>query len=254
MANGEKKNERKNKEREQKNKVGTLFLLFWGIILCIIPFYAYFKTGNFKIAIKTSEDMINSKHPIVLSSMLVIFLTLLIMQKYPKKTLKCTICGNPGKDLLNCGDRKMRRLCRIHLLEEFKRKFLEFGQNMVVLYPGLEGRKQSYHKYLYCTKERLKKYNLDKLAGHLLEQGLRSISGKCKQCGAAGTIAYFGKGSFEWQGDFPLIENITQEPEIMCKKCTLDLILPSLRDFKGHFHIPLEIPINEEGIFLSYAE
>ncbi len=123
---------------------------------------------------------------------------------------------------------------------------------MVVVYPELEGRKKSsLYVYRYCTREDLRKYGLNAI-DDLLDRGLRSISGKCIKCGADAEVAYFGQGSFKRENDLPIIDKISQKAEVLCRRCTLDFIIPSLRRFKGHYSNPIQIPHKGEGIlFIS---
>lgn len=253
--------EESRKETERVNWVPYFLLLAMAVFtsLFLMYIYAYFITGSFKTAVKTSENMINSHDPLFLNSIWVIFLVSLIIsfmvKRYLKNSHRCSVCGNLGRDLLNTGDKKAKRFCRNHLIEEFRQKFLNFDHKMVVVYPGIEGRKQSYYyTYGYYTKADLKKYNLSDIAGSLLERGLQSISGKCNKCGVAVNIAYFGKESFQWKDDFPTIDKIIQKPEVMCNKCTVDLIIPSLRGFKGNFVNPVEIPRKDEGILFPWTQ
>jgi hypothetical protein len=95
---------------------------------------------------------------------------------------------------------------------------------------------------------------MDDIAGILLERGLSFIGGKCGKCGASANIAYYGKGSFEWKDDFPLIDKITKNPEVICNKCAVASIIPSLRNFKGNFVNPLEVPRKEEGILFPWTQ
>jgi hypothetical protein len=155
-----------------------------------------------------------------------------------------------GKDKLKYGNGKEKRLCRIHLIEEFRKEYLKFKEKMVVIYPDLETRKKSYYAYQYYTKEEIKKYNLADMVGGLTEQGLNAISGTCQRCSDTGSVAFFGKESFRWDNDWPMLEEINQEPQILCKNCTLELIIPSLRDFQGHFKEPVTLPRKDEGILL----
>jgi len=240
------KEEQGHKARERKNWTPYVFLFAVAIFVSTIFMfiYTYFKTG---------AKSFNSRDPLFLSVTLAIYLISLIIIFITKKVLKCSSCGNLARDLLDYGEGKPKRLCRKHLFEEFKQRFSAFDHRMVVIYPGLEGRKKSnLYVYRYCTREDLRKYGLKAIAD-LLERGLRSISGTCKKCGADAKVAYFGRGSFKWENALSMIGEISQKAEVLCGRCMLDLIIPSLRKFKGHYSNPIQIPQKGEGILFVFS-
>lgn len=230
----------------------------WGGFRYFILFFLAFLPAAIFMFIKTGKESFDSSDPLFFKAVLVfffIFLGISLFSDYRKSFLKCAICAQPGKDLLNSGSGPARHLCRNHLVEEFRKKFLATDYKMVVVYPGLEERTQSYYySYCYYTAGDLKKYDFTDIALPLFQRGLKAISGKCLRCADTAAVAYFGKGSFTWENDYPLIDKITREPEVICKKCALDLIIPSLRGFKGDFVNPIEISPKGEGMLFTWTQ
>lgn len=187
------------------------------------------------------------------------FLIFLLIEKLVIFSFKCSICGKKGKDVLRYDNRKTKRFCRTHMIEEFKKEFLKNKNKIMVIYPKLEEKRGSSYTYQYYSLGDLKKYNFGETVGKLVAQGINSISGKCARCNADAQVAYFGTDSFHWERkggpagwDLPAIEKIDRAAEILCTGCVLDLILPSLRDFKGNFEDPIVLHYAEEGIFLPW--
>ncbi|MDD5237493.1 MAG: hypothetical protein PHU96_00815 [Candidatus Omnitrophica bacterium] len=186
-------------------------------------------------------------------------LSLLIIERLVISSFKCSICGREGKDVLRYSNRKTKRFCRTHMIDEFKKEFLKIQNKIVVIYPKLEEKRGSSYTYQYYSLSDLKKYNLQEIIGDLVTQGLNSISGACATCKADAQVAYFGADSFRWEHkggsagwELPAIEKINHTAEILCTRCVLDLILPSLRNFKGNFEEPVVLHYAGEGIFLPW--
>ncbi len=166
---------------------------------------------------------------------------------------KCSICGQPGRDNFEDGRGKEKRLCRDHVVSELEKEFLAFDKKMVVVYPGLEDRKKAFYVYQYYTTAEIKKFNMKEIVGDLTESGLAAIGGECKKCSGKASVAYFGKGTFRWEDDYPKLEEIDHAPEILCRKCTFKQIRESLRSFQGYFNEPVTSPHKDEGIQLPWT-
>jgi hypothetical protein len=235
-------------EKETKESKPGLYFMLFGLVAAVLMFLRMVKGGfNFR-------DFL-SRSGVLVAGFLSLLAVSVVVRKYLEKSHKCSVCSSSGRDLLNPGDKKASRFCRNHLLETFRKKFLAADYNLVVVYPGLEGRVNSgFYSYGYYCPEDLKKYNFTQIIGPLFQKGLRAVSGKCSRCASTAQIAYFGKNSFQWIKDYPTLEKITQEPEIICKKCAVDLIIPSLRGFKGDFINPVELSIRGEGILFPWTQ
>jgi hypothetical protein len=224
--------------------------LFFSIFLGVIISFAinYFKTG------KTSID---SRDPLIWLLSLCFFVIFVLLYKFIPPLFKCSICKKPSKDILIYTDRKRKRFCRDHLLEEFKKEFLNFNEKMVVFYPSLESKVGPYVYHYQAISDVPKKLREDKV-GQMINQALNAISGKCSKCGRPANIAYFDPGTFRWEviksggvdWDLPKFEEISVEPQMVCSHCVIDEIIYSLRNFQGDFGEGVGLPYNGRGVFL----
>jgi hypothetical protein len=187
-----------------------------------------------------------------ISIFLIIIPVLFIIIKKSIKPEKCSICSASGQDNFCYGDGRSTRFCRKHLLGEFKKEYFKFNKKMVVIYPDLENRLKSCYTYQYYTNKEIGRYNLIDEIGDLTKRGLNSIVGTCQKCSAPADVAFFNKGSFRWEDDCPKLEEIDQEPEVLCKECVFDIIISSLNNFKGNFSEPVIPPQRDEGILMPW--
>lgn len=181
--------------------------------------------------------------------------------------MNCSLCGNSAFDNLVYGytkkkvlfweiewGKKMKPFCRQHLIQEFKKYFLNFPKKIVVFYPELEHKKGSY-VYGNMSLDEMKKRKVSLKTLELIEKSLKEIKGDCMKCKKPASIAYFGQGVLQWGGgmwDYPLLEKITTEPQILCKECSFDEIEYSLRSFKDSFAEGLFIPFLTDSILTTF--
>ncbi len=240
-------------DREKKYFSEYLFpylpLGIFSLVLATIGTFGY-------TYLKTKQASFDTRSSVFLSLVGLIFLLLLFVTRGGDKFSKCSICGAPGKDNLEDGNGKSKRLCRTHLIEEFERAYSRFDKKMVVIHPDLEERKKSCYAYQYYTNEEIGKYKLADVVGKLTKQGLSSISGNCQKCSASAKIAFFDKGTFRWEDDFPKLEEIDQSPDLLCRQCAFRafrLIKDSLHRFQGYFGEPVIPPHKDEGILMPWT-
>jgi hypothetical protein len=180
--------------------------------------------------------------------------------------MRCSKCNKSTNEYLvtNVLQRKLlffenpkvetNALCREHLFPEFKDRFVNFSEKMIVFYPELEDRRGSYvYAYLSLGEVRRRK-----IGGGVVEEALAAVGGECRRCSGPGQIAYFGEGKLrrkvesalgiKWE--FPLIESVVAEPEVLCRGCALSEIVPSLQKFP-EFADGLCAPYGEEGVFIT---
>lgn len=170
------------------------------------------------------------------------------------------MCKSPATDILVYEGVNRRRLCREHFLEEFKKEFLNFDQNMVVFYPALEFKAGPYVYQYRALDDVPGKYKDDKV-GRMIVGALESISGRCGKCGGPANVAYFGSGSFRWEEaastgekwDLPRFEDMTVEPQILCRGCVANHLVYSLGNFHSQFQEGVVLPYKGKGVMLPGA-
>ncbi len=220
-----------------------LIIFSFVISICGISIYSYFTT---------KQATINRADPALWISTTIVFCLLNFLLKKRKENSKCQVCGSQGEDHIEI-NRKDKKVCRAHLIEQLRKVYLNFESKMVVIYPDLEDKTKSYYAYQYYTNEELKKFKLDDIVGELTRKGLESISGKCQKCSNLANVALYGKGSFQWEDDYPVLQNMNQDPELLCLECSFKLIEPSLRNYKGLFEERVIVPHKGEGILMPWT-
>jgi hypothetical protein len=171
---------------------------------------------------------------------------------------KCDICKKQGKDRYWI-DGKKKNLCRLHLIQEFKKDFVSSTKRLVVFYPDLEEKNGCYFYRLSTLKDIDRFYSRKDNPQYgmidFVQKNFNKINGKCKKCGYTADIAYFDKSSFKWFSESFLeyvnIHDIQKEPEILCKKCVIDKITYSIEKYKKNFDEPIILLLDEEGIVIS---
>lgn len=201
----------------------------------------------------------NSRSPLLWGLAVGFFVLFVLLYKLVPSRRKCCLCQEKAGDRLVYPNRKSKRLCRSHLLQEFKEAFLKFEGEMVVFYPALELKEGPYFYQFWAIKD-VPKELMENKVGHLVNRALTLVSesGSCSKCGGMSTIAYFGPGTFRWEAiktggvewDIPHFEEITRDPTLLCSRCVADEIVYSLRHFKSYFSEAVVLPYAERGVFL----
>jgi hypothetical protein len=190
--------------------------------------------------------------------------------------LKCADCGTKTTEfLVQAGPKSLWKFkwtgfeavnyCRNHLIEHFKESFLSSQNKMVVLYPEMEEKHGNY-QYFFMTMSQLH----DGYAGDpqinnqivtLVEKWLGYIKNGCSRCSFPAQVAYFSKDKIlrdkvpSYLGalfDYPMLHKMQSLPEILCKKCAFERIVPSLQSASPGFYEGICKPEpNQDGIYLT---
>ena len=207
----------------------------------------------------TGQTSMDSRSPLLWGRAAGFFILFVLGYKFVPWRRRCCLCQEKARDVLIYPDRKSKRLCRAHLLQEFREVFLKFEGEMVVFYPALELKDGPYFYQFWAINDVPKKLMENKV-GSLVKRALLSVSesGSCSRCGRMSTVAYFGPGTFRWEAmktggvewEIPRFEEIRSEPALLCNRCVVDELIHSLRYFNGSFSEAVVLPYAERGVFL----
>jgi len=247
----------------RKNNIGGIdfFQIFIGISasLAITAVLAFIISGKSTLA---PGDPWYTFSPNFNKTMVVVYGFLWLFYKFINAKLegkKCTVCGKKSMGEKICYDVKnklgvewgvnSKPFCREHMVEEFKKYFINFKGKLVVFYPDLEDKRGSFI-YSYSP---LEKMSGDKYMNEIhsrVENWLNGINGNCNKCGKTANIAYFAKGTFEWESNpwAPNFKKISTQPEIVCNDCIADKITFSIRSFKDKFIEGISVPTKDDGL------
>ena len=227
------------------------FLFFSVCLSAIISFAAHY--------LRTGQTSMDSRSPLLWGLAAGFFVLFVLCHKVVPLRRRCCLCQEKAEDVLVYPHHKSKRLCRTHLLQEFKEAFLKFEGEMAVFYPALESKEGPYFYQFWAIKD-VPRELMENKVGSLVKRALLSVSesGSCSKCGRMSTVAYFGPGAFRWeamktggvQWDIPKFEDITREPALLCNRCVVDEIVYSLRHFNGCFSEAVILPYAERGVFL----
>jgi hypothetical protein len=157
-------------------------------------------------------------------------------------------------------------LCREHLVEHFRADFLAAGQRMVVFCPD-GGERRIAYQYSYHTAEEVRQIcnvtGPDREIPAKMQSWLAVIAGNCLQCGAPAQVALFPAAALPWEErpgsmgvlfDHPLLREVADEPEPLCRACAACRLCQALhaappeREFDEGVFSPLGCA---EGIMLT---
>lgn len=256
-----------NKEVSRKSIAGLHFWRYFPLLLISFVLSVFTWQAIHCLRRWTSRlDQGDLSHPLFWCLVAGVFVVFLFLRRpSPRRCRKCSKATTeyleidlaPRKFLFIPYPRTERiPLCREHLFPEFEAGFTSFSKKMVVFYPDLEDCRGSY-VYAYLPLSEVQGRGLGE---GVVERAHGAIVGGCTRCAGPGQVAYFDKGRLKrkvekgplgiikW--DIPLIESVEGGPEILCRRCTLAHILPSLKQFPD-FVNGLDCPSREDGVFIT---
>ena len=177
---------------------------------------------------------------------------------------KCEVCGTVTKEEfyidnqifgheyseITTNKSVKKYLCRGHLIEEFKKSFLTFPNNIIVFHPELK--KVCKNLYSYYTLSDLKACSFNSAIINNSEKLLSKIKGKCSKCDSKAQILYFPKGVLTYHDYIPQIEDINfEDGKLYCLKHGLEPIISDLQFNKNIFNEGLYAPFRDSGVYVS---
>jgi hypothetical protein len=132
-------------------------------------------------------------------------------------------------------------LCREHLVERFRADFLAANQHVIVFCPD-RGERRNGYQYTYHTVEEVRHLcnvtGPDREIPIKVRSWLDAIAGNCARCGAPAEVAFFPARALLWeeaprttgvQIDHPLLREVREKPETLCRGCAVDEVCQALR-------------------------
>jgi hypothetical protein len=157
-------------------------------------------------------------------------------------------------------------LCREHLVERLRADFLAADQHMIVFCPDRGERRNGYQYTYHTVKEVRQLCNVkgpDREIPAIVQSWLNAIAGNCVRCGVPAQIAFFPARALPWDEaprstgvlvDQPLLREVREKPEALCRACAVGEICqvlrttPAEREFDEGIFSPLGCA---EGIMLT---
>lgn len=241
-----------NPMRSQRaGKIIALILIIVGIIK-IEPNLHFTQVRGFNI--QALVDFIGNSY----SGILLITIGLLQLLKTQALSLQgnfgkkhCIHCQKETQDILVVDGDKRVPYCRIHLLQEFSKSFLQFPHRMIVFHPE-QDRTYCGTMYPYYPLSEFKTFNFLSDDTDAMQKILQIIDEKCAHCKKPATVVYFRKGILQWDSGGPVMREVNTLGESLCKSCSLKRIEPDLNTNKNPFaDNGLFIPYSSEGVFIN---
>ncbi|MCA3161156.1 MAG: hypothetical protein ING27_03235 [Burkholderiales bacterium] len=142
-------------------------------------------------------------------------------------------------------DFKSRPLCTTHLIQEFSIAFESSTYKYVVFPPIAE---KGYLSAGYNYEPLNKTSPLDRISSIGL-LALSCISETCSECRQQASVAYFDQEFYEWLKETPEISIQLNPPKSLCKKCTLEKVVPILATTCMIFEEGIQIPHDGDGVY-----
>lgn len=161
------------------------------------------------------------------------------------------ICGKPAYDVLT-SDRTIGYFCRQHLLEKYSELFIGSPFNIVMVEYQPEGISSPGYLYYPASEIDFKsQYDSNNNADEIVKSLLNTIKAKkCKVCAKQATVLYISKeiSPFKKYKTEPR-EEFADKGEYLCKKHTLEKVIPALKNTSKHFDTygGLYVPYKEDG-------
>jgi len=168
---------------------------------------------------------------------------LLVFVRLSSKPKKCAVCGSETKDSYKDTSNINMPLCRIHIIDRWKKDVIASTENMVVIEPDFD---KYPFAYLYADIKKLRVWAYTEGDISNVSSLLDGVSGKvCGVCNKNASVAYFKKEDYE----FPFMEKISAPPSYLCKICMTNKVTPLMSAAKGDFTESIYAPLKAPGIY-----
>ncbi len=166
-----------------------------------------------------------------------------LLLRLARKPRKCTVCKAETFDLYRDENDKAFPLCRMHIMERWKKDVSASKEKMVVIEPDFVS---CPHAYLYATIDQLEAWQYPKKALENISSILANIANKtCAECDKIATIAYFKKEDYP----VPQMEKIVATPTYLCTICMIKKIAPHISGAAGPFIEGIYAPTHGPGVY-----
>ena len=123
----------------------------------------------------TGQASMDSRSPLLWGLAAGFFILFALCYKVVPSRRRCFLCQEKARDRLIYPNRRSKRLCRTHLLQEFKEAFVKFEGEMVVFYPALELKEGPYFYQFWAIKD-VPKELMENKVGSLVKRALSRSS------------------------------------------------------------------------------